>query len=80
MASSTHALNLRLDAKVYEALKSIAEQRGQSMNKVAEESILALAEATRKARLREAFAKVAGGESDVEFAFSAQREVVLAAE
>lgn len=71
-------LNLRLTADVYEALKAVAQERGTSMNKVVEESILVTAAAARKARLRRAFAKIAEEDTDVEFAFEAQREVVLA--
>ena len=50
------------------------------MNKAIEDSIEAMATAQRKARLRTAFAALAGADHDVEFAQEAQAEVALASE
>lgn len=48
------------------------------MNRAVEESIESMAAAQRKERLRTAFARLAEADHDVEFAFEAQAEVVLA--
>lgn len=61
-------------------LRAIASRKGISMNKVVEDSIKDAAEADRKMRLREEFARIArlpAEEKEVDFAFDAQREVVL---
>ncbi len=83
MKATLKTLNIRLGEQAYEALRLLANIRGVSMNRVVEEQILASAEAERQTRLKQAFAKIAAlpeAEQSVEFAFDAQREVVLAQE
>ena len=77
---SIRSINVRLPEKLFEVLRQLAKRRGQSMNKVVEESIRRVADEDRKQSLRNEFARIAklpAEENDVEFATEAQREVVL---
>ena len=83
MKAEQRTINIRLNDEVYRALQALSAARGISMNKVVEEGILEAAESARRARLKEAFARIAATsaeEQSVEFGFEAQSGVVLGSE
>jgi len=83
MRTDLRTLNIRLNEDAYKALQALSIARGISMNKVVEEGILEAAESARRARLKEAFARIAATsaeEQSVDFGFEAQSGVVLGSE
>ncbi len=71
-------LTVRLPGEVYGAASEVAKRRRVSMNRLIQESLQAALRQDEQARLYEAFGVVGAdaAESDVEFAFDTQREVV----
>lgn len=70
-------INIRIDERLWEACKKIADERHQSFNKFAEDALLSAAKEQRRLGLKAAFEQLAIQGQDVEFGFGAQSEVVL---
>jgi hypothetical protein len=74
-----HSLTVRLPRDLYLAARNIAVRRGKSVNILVQESLRRAIEAEEQEELRRGFELLseAPAECDVEYAFEAQREVVL---
>jgi hypothetical protein len=74
-----HALTVRLPEGVYRAARSMADQRGISLNRLVQEALAEKAEKSLEERLHRAYdllAEDAAGE-DVESLFAMQAEALL---
>jgi len=71
-------MTVRLPLDLYHASARIAKHRRVSLSGLVQESLEATLESERRAELYEAFGRVAASpdESDIDFAFEAQAEVV----
>jgi predicted transcriptional regulator len=78
MKAKLRAMTVRLPARLYQAGSRLAKRRRVSMNRLLQESLQAALAAEEQKRLYEAFGAVGAEseEADVEFALSAQRQVV----
>ncbi len=72
------AFTVRLPRKLYRASSAAAKRRKVSLNRLVQESLAAAIRAEEDRELYEAFERFGQDpESSVEYAFEAQREVVL---
>ena len=72
------AFTVRLPRKLYRASSAAARRRKMSLNRLVQESLATAIRAEEDRELYEAFERFAQDpESSVEYAFEAQREVVL---
>ncbi len=78
MAAKT-AITIRLPQALHEAAAGLARRRGISLSRLVQESLEAALKADEDRRLREEFDLLGRDKelTDVEYAFEAQREVVL---
>lgn len=77
MAHQTKTVSLRLDEALWAQCKSLAKERKQSFNEFVETALQKSAQEERQRQLRAAFTRLSVAETDVEYAFAAQSEVVL---
>jgi len=77
--SATKSFTVRLPAERYEAVRTVARMRRQSVNALIGDSLAALVRQDEERRLADWFDELGRGpdDCDVEFAFAAQSEVVL---
>jgi predicted DNA-binding protein len=73
------ALTLRLPSDMYEGVKSIAKKKGKSFSGYLREILEKILKEEQKKMLYDAFSQVGRDKEDtnVEYAFEAQKEVVL---
>ena len=78
MAAKRKALTVRLSPELYRSVAQIAKRRRLPLNRLVQEGLEALARAEEQRRLYDAFSLIAEdvAETDVEFAWEAQKEVV----
>jgi len=78
----THSLTVRLPKDLYLAAKGIAARRRKSMNVVIQESLQHSVESDEQEELRRSFELLSDSprQCSVDYAFDAQREVVLSDE
>ena len=70
-------LTLRLPIETYERAATLAERRGQSLNRLFQDSLLLLDQREREKQLFDDFTAIAAtgpGETDVEFALEAHNQ------
>ena len=74
------SVTLRVPKEIYSAAAGVAKKRGISVNRLVRESLESTLKEEAKQKLYEEFGIVGSDsvESDVSFAFAAQREVVMA--
>lgn len=78
MSTAARTLTVRLPRDLYESSAALARQRGRSLNALVQEGLAALLKDAEYARLYRAFGELGeDSESDVEYAFPAQAEVVV---
>ncbi len=76
--SPVRQITLRVPEALYERVRKLARSRRVSVNRLAQESLEALAEEALGEEMQAAYAALADDEeTDVETFFSAQREVVI---
>jgi hypothetical protein len=77
--ANARQITLRLSEPLYEQIRQLARKRRVSINKLAQESLAALAENALAEEMRAAYEAIAdpAEESEVGIFFPAQREVVL---
>lgn len=78
MKTKKKAMTVRLPLDLYRASARIAKHRQVSLSGLVQQSLEATLDSERRTQLFEAFSRVAAipDESDVDFAFDAQAEVV----
>jgi len=78
MKTKKKAMTVRLPLDLYRASARIAKHKQVSLSGLVRQSLEATLESERRAELYEAFGRVAASpdESDIDFAFEAQAEVV----
>ena len=69
------ALTLRLPSDMYEEVKGIANRKGKSFSGYIRELLEKILKEEKKKMLFDAFSQI--GNDDVEYAFEAQKEVML---
>ena len=76
MSTTNKTMALRLPTPLYEALRTLSKQSGESMNSLIVEGVANRVKEQRRAVLYDSFTLLGQDDADVEFAFKAQTEAV----